>query len=50
MGWYNANQQKVVRTVIGPVLDVPWKIIHKHNPFFDEQESIGSVLPVISNQ
>ena len=36
--------------VKGPLLEVPWKIIQKHNPYFDELDSMDPVLPVMSNQ
>ena len=29
---------------------MPWKIIQKRNPYFDELESMDPVLPIMSNQ
>ncbi len=32
------------------LLEVPWKIIQKHKPYFDELESMDPFLPIMSNQ
>ena len=44
------KRQKTGGTVNVPLLEVPWKIIQKHNPYFDELESMDPVLPIMSNQ
>jgi site-specific recombinase XerD len=48
--WIKTKRQKTGGTVNVPLLEVPWKIIQKHNPYFDELESMDPVLPIMSNQ
>jgi integrase len=50
MVWFNANLQKAGGKVNVSLLEVPWKIIQKHNPYFDELDSMDPVLPLMSNQ
>jgi len=48
--WIKTKRQKTGGTVNVPLLEMPWKIIQKHNPYFDELESSDPVLPIMSNQ
>lgn len=48
--WIKTKRTKTgVKTNV-PLLEVPWKILSKYNPFFDELYPSDKLLPIMSNQ
>ncbi len=48
--WIKTRRRKTGGKTNIPLLEVPWKIIMKYNPFFDELFPTDKVLPIMSNQ
>lgn len=48
--WIKTRRRKTGGKANIPLLEVPWKIIMKYNPFFDELFPTDKVLPIMSNQ
>ena len=48
--WIKTKRKKTGGTINVPILEVPWKIIQKHSPYFEDLHPSDPVLPVLSNQ